>query len=302
LNKKNKQNMKNYHIAGFRLQIADEWQSAVDQLPGFAPFLTPDALAEPAALSQPDCQVLDGQSLPLPDWQTQLYDFDYEESRSVFGTIDGGYRLTLKPHDAPALHLWTDATTGLCRLQGNAKSSLVRFALWTALGIALARKGAVAIHASCLVYHGKAVLCLGESGTGKSTHTRLWRTHILGTTLLNDDSPWVRIEDDGQVRVYGSPWSGKTPCYRDESYPLAGCIRLSQAPANHIRRLPVVQAYGALHPSAPPAFAYDETLYDGVSAVLSRIVEQVPVYHLECLPDEAAAQLSRRTLFPETLQ
>ena len=53
--------------------------------------------------------------------------------------------------------------------------------------------------------------------------------------------------------VYGSPWSGKTPCYKAERYPLAGCVRLSQAPYNKIRRLNTLQAYAALHPSAPPS-------------------------------------------------
>lgn len=57
-----------------------------------------------------------------------------------------------------------------------------------------------------------------------------------GAFLLNDDSPVLRVEDD-VVRVYGSPWSGKTPCYRQECYKLEACVRLSQAPYNRITRL-----------------------------------------------------------------
>ena len=52
--------------------------------------------------------------------------------------------------------------------------------------------GVVAIHSSVLTYREAAILCLGESGTGKSTHTRLWRENIEGAGLLNDDSPFVR--------------------------------------------------------------------------------------------------------------
>ena len=137
---------------------------------------------------------------------------------------------------------------------------------------------------------------LGESGTGKSTHTRLWREHIDGSFLLNDDSPMVRVEE-GKVWVYGSAWSGKTPCYRNERSELKACVRLSQAPHNRIRKLSLLQAYASLHPSCAPEFAYDDALYDEVSRTLGQILSEVPVYHLECLPDGDAARLSCQTVF-----
>lgn len=185
---------------------------------------------------------------------------------------------------------------GRVYLYGNHSLSLLRFALWVGYGILTAREDTVAVHSSCIVYREKAVLFLGESGTGKSTHTRLWRENIPGCELLNDDSPVVRCEQ-GQIRVYGSPWSGKTPCYKAASYPLAGCVRLSQAPRNSIRRLDTLQAYAALHPSFPPEFAYDECLYDGVSTLLSTMLRSIPVYHLECLPNREAAELACHTLY-----
>ena len=153
----------------------------------------------------------------------------------------------------------------------------------------------VAIHSSCIVYKDKAVLFLGESGTGKSTHTRLWRENITGAVLLNDDSPIIRVED-GKVWAYGSPWSGKTPCYKQERYELVGCVRLSQAPYNQIKKLSVLQAYGAIHPSCPPDFAYDSVLYDYVSGFISNLLSKVPFYHLACLPDDEAARLSCSTV------
>lgn len=291
-----------YEIAGFRLTVTGEkWMQAVSRLEGVAPFRLTDIPSSPQADASPEavsCLIQDGTSLACPAWKAQCYTFDYEGTQSIFGTTANGYRLDLQSAEGGTLHLWTEGLTGVSYLQGNPQLSLVRFALWTAWGVAMAAHGVVSIHSSCLVYDGRAVLCLGESGTGKSTHTRLWRTYIPGATLLNDDSPFVRVMPDGEVRVFGSPWSGKTPCYKPLSYPLAACIRLSQAPENRIRLLPVVQAYGALHPSAPPAFAYDNTLYDAVSEVLGRMVEAAPVYHLACLPDREAALLSCRTVFP----
>lgn len=77
---------------------------------------------------------------------------------------------------------------------------LLRYVLWTAYGMATLHRGVVPVHSSAVVCEGKAVLCLGESGTGKSTHTRLWCENIDGAFLLNDDSPIVRVEGDGVVK------------------------------------------------------------------------------------------------------
>jgi hypothetical protein len=156
----------------------------------------------------------------------------------------------------------------------------------------------VAVHSSCIVYNEKAVLFLGESGTGKSTHTRLWRESIQGASLLNDDSPIIRVED-GIVWAYGSPWSGKTPCYKTEKYQIKGCVRLSQAPGNDIKRLSILQAYGAIHPSCPPEFAYDERLYRHISSTLGAMLKKVKCYWLECLLNADAAHLSHSTIFAE---
>ena len=175
---------------------------------------------------------------------------------------------------------------------------LVRFALWIAYGVVTLPFQTVAIHTSVIQYKGRTVLFLGESGTGKSTHTRLWRENIKEAVLLNDDSPILRIVD-GKPWMFGSPWSGKTPCYKNESYPLAACVRLSQAPYNKIHRLNIPQGYAAIHPSCPPDFAYDDKLYDCISDTLSEVLGQVPMYHLECLPDSDAARLSCKTVFGE---
>ena len=65
-----------------------------------------------------------------------------------------------------------------------------------ALSVAAVGKGILLIHASTIRYRGKAVMFLGESGTGKSTHSRMWLENIEGSTLLNDDAPAVRISAD----------------------------------------------------------------------------------------------------------
>lgn len=258
-----------YKIGGHCFALPDErLMEAVDGISGFKPFVwQPDLVSakdvyEGAWL--PDFTVWEGNGWGFPAFQRKSYGFGYEDVTGTFGVSGDSFLLELAPQGEPSLYLRTMGGTGrgIC-LYGHYSPRLLRFALWMGYGLMTVRKDTVALHGSCIVYKGKAVLFLGESGTGKSTHTRLWRENIAGSKLLNDDSPIVRYEEGG-VWVYGSPWSGKTPCYKAERYPLAGCVRLSQAPYNKIRRLNTLQAYAALHPSAPPAFAYEEELYCGV--------------------------------------
>lgn len=236
----------------------------------------------------------------LPDFcELHRFDFPDADADCLFGRDAAGYLLEMTPRDgsAPARYRMAyGAAEALTDTTTEHDSALFRFGAWTLFNIAALRRGAVALHSSVIRYRGKGVLFLGESGTGKSTHTRLWREHITGAELLNDDSPVVRATE-GEARVYGSPWSGKTACYRNESCPIAAVVRLSQAPHNRIRRLRPIEAIGALLPSAPPAFARDERLADDVCALLSTVIAQAPVYHLECLPDAAAARLSCDTIF-----
>lgn len=195
--------------------------------------------------------------------------------------------------------LWEtwEAGSGTVRISlMKATATMYRYALWTALNFLTCMHGCVAIHCSANVFGDSAVIFLGESGTGKSTHTRLLRERYPESFLLNDDSPFIRVMANGGVKVYGSPWSGKTPCYRQESHPLKAIVRLSQAPYNRIQRLNPIQAIGALLPSAPPALNYMEDTSDAVCSYVSDVLDKVPAWSLECLPNIEAAELSHDTV------
>lgn len=159
--------------------------------------------------------------------------------------------------------------------------------------IATANSQTALFHSSVVSYQGKAYMFLGQSGTGKSTHSSLWLKYIEGTELVNDDNPVVRIID-GVARVYGSPWSGKTPCYRNVVYPVGGIVKLDQAPYNEIKRLKGVRAYAAVVPSISGK-RWDKKVADGLHETENLLAQLVPVWHLDCLPDEAAARLCCNT-------
>lgn len=149
-------------------------------------------------------------------------------------------------------------------------------------------------HASVVSKNGYAYLFLGKSGTGKSTHSQLWLNHLEGTELVNDDNPIVRIVD-GEARVYGSPWSGKTPCYRNVNYPIGGIVSLSQAPYNHIKRMTPLSAYASLL-SSIIGIRWDRNLADGLHETERTIVGLVPMWYMECLPNAEAALLCAKEI------
>lgn len=281
---------KDYLIAGHRIRVEgdQEWVNTVASLDGFAPFES-DVDADPLAIFTATDEA-------APEMIQTQYESVAEGITDSFGRYSAGYLFVMMPPKGDSLRLWKEDGSQVVHFTGQLSPRLVRFALWIAYGLCTAAHSTVAIHTSAIQYKDRAVLFLGESGTGKSTHTRLWRENVEDALLLNDDSPILRIID-GKPVIFGSPWSGKTPCYRQESYPLAACVRLSQAPYNKIRRLTILQAYAALHPSCPPDFTYDNGLYDYISKTIGEVISQVPIFHLECLPDPDAAFLSCKTVF-----
>lgn len=145
-------------------------------------------------------------------------------------------------------------------------------------------------HSSVTVRDGLAYMFLGHSGTGKSTHSQQWKAAFPEVELLNDDNPAVRIMDDRTVRVYGTPWSGKTPCYKASSAPVAALVQLAQAPQNSITRLRMSQAYPFILASVSGLKVLPKMM-DQIYESIALLLELCPVYKLECLPNPNAARV-----------
>ena len=160
---------------------------------------------------------------------------------------------------------------------------------------ATASKGTLQIHASVTMKDGKGYLFLGKSGTGKSTHSQLWINNIEGCSLLNDDNPVLRMDADGAFRVYGSPWSGKTPCYRNMDVPVGAIVKLSQAKQNSIKKMSVSESYASIY-SSFTGMKFVKHLADAYHFTNFKLVTTVPFYALDCLPDAEAAFLCYKTV------
>lgn len=180
-------------------------------------------------------------------------------------------RLTL------ATHKVSDAVFGV----NNAAMLLYAFSTATL--------GTIEMHASVIGNGGKAYLFLGKSGTGKSTHSSLWLKHVEGSTLMNDDNPIVRVHKDGSVIAYGSPWSGKTPCYKNVEAPVGAYVQIRQCPENKIRKESVLEAYTILYSSVSGIKDDNSVIADGLNDTLDKVLRRVPCYMMDCRPDAEAA-------------
>lgn len=173
---------------------------------------------------------------------------------------------------------------------GSFNKTAIDNALMIMFSSSTAEKHTVLFHAAAVSYEGAGYMFIGVSGTGKSTHARLWLQNISGAELVNDDNPVVRIGDDEEARVYGSPWSGKTPCYKNVSFPLKGIILLRQSPFNKICRLTGLQAYATILPSIG-GIRWDKRIGDGLHSTESGLTRDVSVWLMECRPDREAAEI-----------
>lgn len=180
------------------------------------------------------------------------------------------------------------------RLLGSISFS-INTVLMLMFAFATARNNTLLMHSSVTMKDGKGYLFLGKSGTGKSTHSQLWINNIEGCSLLNDDNPVIRVTETGEVRVYGSPWSGKTPCYCNLDVPVGAIVTLQQAKTNKIRRQSLPEAYASVYVSFS-GYRFIKEMADGLHITNAMVVSKVPCYLLDCLPDADAAFLCYQTV------
>ncbi len=156
--------------------------------------------------------------------------------------------------------------------------------------------GGMLLHASAVVKDGYAFLFSACSGTGKSTHTNLWRK-VYGydkVLMLNDDKPALRLEN-GRWYAYGTPWSGKTDQNLNLRVPLGGICMLERGEKNEIAPFGGTKAmFEILQQTMRPAEAEDR---EKVLENLSSILENVPVWKLRCNMEEEAARVSHDAMY-----
>ena len=287
-----------YTVAGltFRIELpenAEIWA----QMGNYEPFGASEAPASGVLFTLRHCESLEMEGrkqidLPEPEspWETRLDAFITENENLIFD-VAPNYKTPIAGH----ILITRDFTKVYV---DNITPFVVNNALMLTYAFASTDKGVLEMHSSTVVSGGFGYMFLGKSGTGKSTHSSLWLKNIEGSWLLNDDNPVIRIDEDGRAKVYGSPWSGKTPCYKNASAPIGAIVSLHQAPKNEIQAQTLPEAYGDILSSCSGLKFVSEAM-DNLHETIAGVVTTIPCYSLDCLPDDAAARVCHEAVTPK---
>lgn len=147
------------------------------------------------------------------------------------------------------------------------------------------RAGGVILHASYIVHEGRAILFTAPSETGKSTQAELWR-ELRGAKIVNGDRAAMRMED-GAIMACGIPFAGSSQYCENVTAPLAAIVCLGQAPQTTIRPLRGYPAFRRIWEGCS-VNTWDQTDVEMATSLVQKILETVPVFQLDCTPDESA--------------
>lgn len=179
------------------------------------------------------------------------------------------------------------------------KDYLESLALYRKLSEKMLEYDTFLMHCSTVAVDGKAYLFTAPSGTGKSTHTRLWREYFgKRAVMVNDDKPLIQVASDG-IYVCGTPWSGKHYLDTNIKVPIQGICVLHQGKENSIQRITEVDAFTELYrQSYRPKDR--EKLIKTISLV-ERLAEEIPIYRMSCNISREAVEVSYGAMNKENI-
>lgn len=157
----------------------------------------------------------------------------------------------------------------------------------------LLKHQAFLLHSAVVMMDGKTVLFSGPSGVGKSTQAQLWKD-CLGAKVVNGDRCVIMKKQD-TFYGGGSPWSGTSGIHCADQAPIAGIFLVNQSPENSVVRLGAAAFIPLLTQSI--VNSWDTDFMARVTGLITELLAQVPVYRLNCRPDQKAVELAYQTVF-----
>ena len=146
------------------------------------------------------------------------------------------------------------------------------------------------MHGSCIAVDGKAYLFTAKSGTGKSTHTRLWRELLDNrAVMVNDDKPLIGISNNEAI-AYGTPWDGKHRLSNNIAVPLKAVCILERAERNSIKRISFDEAYPMLMQQIYRPLNRDAMIK--TLKLIDQLALSVTLWRLGCNMEPEAARVS----------
>lgn len=288
----------NFRVAELNIRIVfvDSEKNNIKLLPSFLPFSV-EASANDLFFQL----TVDDSLRPVSKEQRRtIRNFDTGNGDTIVDRLeDGGYQYIIKDiTGAECCLLITNKgfTNCSCALNGNynMRSFGLNNALMLIFAFAGAHRQTLLMHASLVRNNNYGYAFIAKSGTGKSTQVSMWLRFIAGSDLMNDDNPIIRFIDN-EFWIFGSPWSGKTPCYRNVKAKLGAITRIDRASSNSMEKLPPIQAFASLLPSCS-SMKWDTDIYNAVCDIITKLVETTNIYTLHCLPNKEAAEVCYATI------
>ena len=223
---------------------------------------------------------------------TSLFDSTRDYCRSYLSDAEAEFAITVTREDLAFEQEWLleEAQQEGLRPRIFSDPFLERTAIQRKMAEYLFDHNILMLHGSTIAVDGAAYLFTAKCGTGKSTHTRLWR-QIFGdrAVMVNDDKPFLKATDNGFLAC-GAPWSGKHGLDTNITVPLKGICLLERGSENRIRPISPEEILPMLrHQGYRPLAPEKEEAYLRLTAALA---EQTPLWHMECTKEPQAAQVA----------
>ena len=227
-----------------------------------------------------------------------LFDSTPQYFRAYLTADKPDFSVTVKPEDLTfeQAQLDIEAREVGFRFRTFTDPFLERAAIQRAFAEHLFGRDTLLFHGSAVAVDGQGYLFTARSGTGKSTHTRLWR-EVFGqrATMINDDRPFLQLTASG-VLVCGNPWSGKHGLDSNVTLPLAGICILERGSEDRIGRISAEEAMPMLQKQA--YCPLDEGKHLDFLRLVDRLAQNVPLWRMECTKSPQAAQTAWDAMHP----
>lgn len=175
---------------------------------------------------------------------------------------------------------------------------LETLAVYRQIAVAMPQYRTLLFHGSVIAVDGEAYLFTAPSGTGKSTHTRLWR-EVFGerAMMVNDDKPLLQVTEAGQVIAYGTPWNGKHRLGNNIGVPLKGICILERGEENHIRPVKKEEVFQIIYQQSYRPRERKDVMLQSL-ALLDCILE-LPLWKLACTISKEAVSVAYEAMSKE---
>lgn len=164
-----------------------------------------------------------------------------------------------------------------------------------AINYAVQMNSGFVFHSSSVCCNGVGVAFSAKSGTGKSTHTKLWLENFEGSFILNDDTPIISLNKEGTFNISGTPWAGTTGINKNITVPLKAVVFLERDSKNSITQLSVQEAIKRFFEGIKTPLT--DAMLSNALGTLNKLLISVPVYLLKCNMEPEAAIISYNGIF-----